>query len=349
MMADAPKVTLHDVAERAKVHPSTVSRALSPVISREVSEATRMKVLEVAAELGYRPNVVARGLRQGRTGTVGVVITDFEHLFNAPVLRGIEAGLEEGGFMPLVTETHDSSARLERALDHLAGRRADAVIVTASRYGDKAVVAQAAKFLPVILTVRSLPGTRLPTIAHDDHRGGLLAARHLVSLGHRRIAQLGGARDVSSFVQRRRGFGTGLREAGLSVEGRELAARVPSVDEGYRMGTELLRSVDVPPTALFAHNDLIAAGAIDAFAETGLRCPEDISVVGYDDMVLADHLNPPLTTVRLPSFQLGRLAAQVTRSLLDRPGTPAPRISLPPELVVRSSTAPACRPEPVPG
>jgi len=334
------KVTLFEVAKLANVHPSTASRALSPTISREVSEATRLKVLEAATALGYRPNVVARGLRQGRTGTIGVVITDFEHLYNAPVLRGVEVSLEEAGLMPLVAETHDSSKRLERALDHLVGRRADAIIVTAARFGDEPAITKAAQFLPVILAVRTLPGTRLPTVAHDDFEGGLLAARHLVSLGHRRVAEIGGARDVSSFVQRRAGFRAGLKEAGIVELRSEGAARVPGIEEGYRLACELVEEAAELPTAVFAHNDLLAAGAIDAFAEAGLRCPDDISIVGYDDMVLADHLSPPLTTIRLPSFHLGRLAAELALSLLDKPGTPAPRVALPPELVVRRSTAP---------
>jgi LacI family transcriptional regulator len=340
---DQASVTLLEVAARAQVHPSTASRALSPVRSREVSEATRRNVLAAAKALGYRPNVVARGLRKGRTGTIGVVITDFELPHNAAVLRGIEITLADSGLMPLVAETHDEPDRLETVLDHLIGRRADAVIVTSARAGDEAAVLAAARLLPVVLAVRALPGTRLPTVAHDDFEGGLLAAAHLTSLGHRRIGEIRGAQDVSSFTQRRAGFLAGLQQVGLSLAGSAEAAGMPSIGEGHRLAAQLLQGADSPLTALFAHNDVLAVGAIDALAEAGLRCPGDISVVGYDDILLADRLAPALTTIRLPSFHLGRLAAQLTRSLIDQPESPPPHVSLPPELVVRASTAPPGR------
>lgn len=340
---DQASVTLFEVAEKAQVHPSTASRALSPVRSREVSEATRRNVLAAAKALGYRPNVVARGLRKGRTGTIGVIITDFELPHNAPVLRGIEVTLADSGLMPLVAETHDEPERLETVLDHLVGRRADAVIVTTARFGDKAAVLAVAQLLPVVLAVRTLPGVPLPTVAHDDFEGGLLAAAHLTSLGHRRIGEITGAQDISSFAQRRAGFAAGLQQAGLSVAWTGETARMPSVGEGHRLATQLLREVDSPPTAVFAHNDVLAVGTIDAFSEAGLRCPGDVSVVGYDDILLADRLAPALTTIRLPSFHLGRLAAQLTHSLVEQPESPPPRVSLPPELVVRASTASASR------
>lgn len=336
---EGTKVTLLQVAELAQVHPSTASRALNPIVSREVSEATRLKVRHAAETLGYRANVVARGLRQGRTGTIGVVITDFEHPHNAAVLRGVEVGIAAAGSMPLVAETHGRHDWLERVLNHLVERRPDAIIVTAARFGDKDAVLQASRFVPVVLAVRMLPGTDLPRIAHDDSAGGVMAARHLLSLGHRRVAEICGAHDVSSFASRRHGFTNTLRADGV-VPVAQLEAPMPNIEEGYRLGHRLLDVLDEPPTAIFAHNDLLAAGAIDAFRERGLRCPDDISVVGYDDVVLADHLQPPLTTVRLPSFHLGKLAAELTRTLLSDPATPAPQVTLPPEFIVRGSTAP---------
>jgi LacI family transcriptional regulator len=332
-------VTLLEVARRANVHPSTASRALSPVLSSEVSEATRRKVLQAAAALGYRPNVNARGLRKGRTGTIGVVINDFEHPYNAAVLHGIEAVLDEVGMLAFVTESHESSERLERALDHLMGRRVDAIIVTAARASDEKAVVKAAELLPVVLAVRTLPGTRLAVVEHDDYEGGVLAARHLIGLGHRALVQLAGSDDVSSFAQRSAGFLTGLREVGL-LPAQELATLpLPTIENGRALMRSVLDQAR-PPTAVFAHNDVMAAGALDAIAEAGLSCPGDVSVVGYDDMLLADHLAPPLTTVSLPSFHLGRLAAQMTRALLEHPDAPAARVSLPPELIVRGSTAP---------
>jgi len=332
-------VTIVEVARRAKVHPSTVSRALSPGWAVYVGEATRRRVLKVAEELGYRPNALAQGLRNGRTGVIGVVVVDFEHPFTAALLRGLEIALEAVGIMPLVTETHESSERLERALDHLLARRVDAIITTAARYGDAAIIDRAARQVPTVLAVRSLPTERFPTIAHDDLAGGALAGRHLLELGHRRIAELCGPLDVSSFVQRQEGFRAALSQGGVRELAFQMSAVSATLEEGKRIARALIGSADELPTAVFAHNDLVAVGAIDAFAEVGARCPRDVSIVGYDDLTLADHLVPPLTTIQLPSFHLGRLAAEMAYSLIQTPDTPPPTVSLPPTLVVRASTA----------
>lgn len=333
------KVTLLEVARRAGVHLSSASRALRPDYAKYVGEATRRKVLLAAKELGYRPNALAQGLRKGRSGVIGVVVVDFEHPFTSAILRGIEISLEANGLLPVVAQTHESSERLERALEHLIGRSVDAIITTAVHFGDVRVIESIARHVPVVLAVRSLSETKLPTVAHDDFTGGVLAARHLLGLGHRRVAELCGPLDVSSFVQRRRGFRHELAAAGALEVSFEMEATSGILDEGRRLAAALLEQGGELPTAVFAHNDLLAVGALDVFAEAGLRCPRDVSLIGYDDMLLADHLRPALTTLSLPSYHLGQLAAQVTVSMIGDPGSPPPTVSLPPTLVVRGSTA----------
>lgn len=334
------KVTLLEVARRAGVHPSSASRALSADYAKYVGEATRRKVLRAAEELGYRPNALAKGLRTGRSGVVGVVVVDFEHPFTSAILRGIETSLEADGLLPLVAQTHESSERLGRALEHLIGRSVDAVITTAVHSRDAAVVESAARRVPVVLAVRTLSETGLPTVAHDDFAGGVLAARHLLGLGHRRVAQLCGPLDVSSFVQRRRGFRHELAAAGASEVDFEMEATSGVLEEGRRLAGALLERGGELPSALFAHNDLLAVGAMDVLAAAGLRCPGDVSIIGYDDMLLADHLSPALTTLSLPSYHLGQLAARLTVSMIEDPDSPPATVSLPPTLVVRGSTAP---------
>jgi len=333
-------VTLMDVAKRANVHLSTASRALSPDYAKYVGEATRLKVLRAAEELEYRPNALAQGLRKGRTGVVGVVVVHVEQPFTATVLRGMENSLEAVGIMPLIAETHGSSERLRRAFEHLIAWRADAIITTAVRYGDADIIERFAREVPIVLAVRSLPGGRLPTIAHDDTVGGALAARHLLELGHRRIGELCGPPDVSSFAQRQAGFRAALAEGGVTETVAQTSLVGATLDEGRRAAAALLSRDGARPTAVFAHNDLMAVGAMDVFSEAGLSCPGDISVIGYDDILFADHLVPSLTTIRLSSFHLGRMAGEMTYSLLQSPDSPPPTISLPPELIVRDSTAP---------
>jgi len=333
--------TLLDVAHAAEVDRSTASRALDPARSHLLKPETIARVTEAARRLGYHGNALASSLRRGRTNSVGIVIADFQNPFISPILRGVENGLDKLGIVPLVTETEDSSARLESAINTLLRHRPDAIIMTAVRSGDRAIIDRTAESVPVVLAVRTFRDTSFAAVAHDDREGGVLAAQHLIALGHTRIAQLCGPSDVSSFVERAAGFRRTLRAAGLPLTNLTESARAPGVASGYQLMQRLLKNLATWPTGVFAHTDLMAVGAIDAAREAGLRCPEDVSVIGYDDIPLADHVDPPLTTVRLPGYQLGRLAAELVATMIGDETASRPNLSLPPELVVRRSTAPA--------
>jgi LacI family transcriptional regulator len=329
-------VTLRDVARRSGVHPSTVSRALDPAKAWLVNPETRERVQAAAATLGYRRDLVASGLRRGRSATVAVVVADLGNPYIAPVVRGIENTLDGRGTMTLIAETRDDPDRFDRVFDHLLGRRVDAVITTAARTGSAAALQRMALLVPVVLAVRTLPG--FPALAHDDELGGRLAAEHLLDLGHRRLAQLRGPPDVSSFAGRAQGFRAAARARGVTVLDLPDTARGPTLPEGRRLA-RLLVDVTPLPTGLFAHNDLMAFGALDVLAEHGLSCPRDVSVVGYNDSPLTDHTDPPLTTVRLPGYELGRLAAEMAVTLIDEPGRRPETLTLSPSLVVRRSTS----------
>jgi len=338
-MSARSRVTVRDIAEEAGVHASTVSRALNPTQSGLVSVETREHVRRVAEELGYRGDSLARSLRSGRTNTLGVVVAGLGNPFIAPVIRGVENSLEGRGLMALVAESQDDHARMNRVLDNLVSRRVDAIIVTAARSGDTRVLRQVAGHTPVVLAVRGLDGTDLPSVTHDDERGGALAAEHLLSHGHLRFAQLEGRDDVSSFRGRARGFRDALHGADVElVESRD-TARHPTIDEGRRLMELLLANADRAPTAVFAHNDMMAIGALEALGARGLSCPRDVAIVGYNDTQMTAHTAPPITTVRLPAYDLGRLAGDMAVRLMDDPDDPPPSLSLPPSLVVRDSTS----------
>ena len=182
-------VTLEDVARAAGVHYSTVSRALDPDSSRQVNVVTRKRVQGVAKRMGYQKDMVASGLKSGRTQTVAVVVGDLGNPNVPPLLRGISNGLEPAGLMALIVETQNDPARLDWILDHLISRRVDAVIVTAARLGDGPKLRRIQRQgIPVILAVQTIPGVRLPAFTQDDILGGSLAAQHLLALGHRRGA-----------------------------------------------------------------------------------------------------------------------------------------------------------------
>lgn len=332
-------VTIRDVARVAEVHISTVSRALDPSKSSLVSPETRQRVLEIAEDLGYRPHLVAAGLRRGKTRTVGVIVSDLGNPLIAPFVRGVTQALDQAGYMPLVADTQDEHGRFERVLTHFAARRVDALISSAARFDDEeATVGFATQGIPVVLATRVLPGSGLPSVRVDDEAGGRLAAEHLLELGHRDLAQLRGPLDVEPFRARTAGFDAALDAAGIEPAAVARGAVEPTVCYGEQVMAELLEQADRCPTALFVQNDLLALGAIKALRQAGLRCPDDMSIVGYNDLFFAEYVDPPLTTVRLASYELGHLAGGLALELIDDPELEAHTVVVPPTLIVRGST-----------
>lgn len=333
------RVKLTDVARRAGVHVSSASRALNPEKAHLVNPETAARVLAAARELGYTPDLVAQGLKHGSSRTIGVIVPDLANPFFAPVIHGITSVLEGAGYMALVADTLEDHLRLERAMEHLVRRRADAIIIAAARLGDAGIVRRlAASGNRIVLAVRDLPGSGLPSVTHDDVRGAELAAQHLASLGHRSVAQLKGPNDVDTFLRRTTGFESAARDLSLEELSIQETANAPSLEEGHRLMRIVLESLEPRPTAVFAHNDLMAIGALDALREAGLRCPMHISVMGFNDSPLVDHISPALSTIRQPAEQLGRFAAEIALTLIrDQSTTPA-SLSLAPTLVARQST-----------
>jgi LacI family transcriptional regulator len=327
---------LDDIAREVGVHPSTVSRALNPDRARLVKPDTRLAVEEAARRLGYRPDMVARGLQSGRTATVGVVVADLGNTFVTPIIHQLAAALETAGIMPVIAETQDDHGRFARILDHMLGRRVDAIVTAAARVGDQEILEAAARLVPVVVAARPLPDSALVQVVHDDRAGGRLAAGHLADLGHRRVAQLRGPLDVANFSAREVGFTEACRDLGVEeVMLGETGAR-PVFDEGERLMEALLAGHGRRPTAVFAHNDLMALGGLAALHRQGLSVPEDMSMVGYNDLPAMDLVAPPLTTVRYPSNEIGRAAGELVIQLLA--GEEPEDVLLEPTLIVRSST-----------
>jgi LacI family transcriptional regulator len=333
----APRVTLKQIAEAAGVHPATVSRALNPESSTMISEETRDLVLAKAAELGYQPNIPARTLRDGRSETVGIVVANLENPYTGRIIRGVENALEGRGVMALVAETQDDVDRMGRVVGHLLSRSVDGIICTGARLGTERLLRKAYEQVPIVLVDRTIAGTSLPTVAPDDVIGGMIAAEHLLELGHRRLAQIAGSADISSFERRVEGFTKAVADGGGEIVGSDERAAEPSVEEGYRLMGRLL---DGParPTGVFAHNDLMALGVIAALRDRGVECPGEVSVVGYDDLPVTEFTSPPLTTVHLPGYQLGRMAADVVVAMADDPHHQPSDLTVTPRITVRGST-----------
>ncbi len=339
-----PPVTLRDVARRAGVHPATASRALSPETRILVSEETARRVLAAASALGYRPNPVARSLRTRRSHSVGVLIPDLNNPLFPPIVRGLEDRLAAAGYVALIGNTDSDDQRAQMIFEQMRARHVDGLAV-ATAHKDDPVLAEAARAdLPVVLMNRLSEEYSFPSVSVDNERGVRMAVVHLAGLGHRRIAHIAGPQEMSTGLSRYRGFRSAMEASGLPVIPELVVfARAFTVEEGVRCCRLLLDRAagsGRPPgcTAIAAGNDMLAVGCYTALDEAGLSCPDDISVVGFNDMPFIDRLRPPLTTIRFPHYQVGTEAAQL---LLDRIGGrgPVKVLYLAPELVVRGSTA----------
>ncbi len=335
----AGPATLRDVARLAGVHPGTVSRALNPQTRGLVNERTARRVLEAAEELGYRPNPIARGLRTNRSNTIGVLVPDLMNPLFAAVVRGIEDGLREGGYTPLIANTDNDSDRERVAYEAMSARQVDGFIAATARRDHWLLAEQADPDAKVVLVNRRVDSDALPAVTGDDHEGIRLAVEHLAGLGHRRIAHLSGSQVLYTGWSRHRGFVDAMAGLGLELDPELVVFSAAFTErEGARCcGELLLRRRDF--TAIVAGNDLLALGCYDALEQAGLRCPEDISVVGYNDMPFADRFTPPLTTVRVPHYELGATAAGLMLEQLRAADVPPRQLLLEPELVVRGSTA----------
>jgi LacI family transcriptional regulator len=338
-MTERP-ATLRDVATAAGVHPATASRALNPSTRLLVSEDTAQRVLEAASRLGYRPNPVARSLRTRRSNTVGVLIPDLNNPLFPPIVRGVEDMLAERGYVALIGNTDADERRERMVFDQMRARHVDGFVLATATLRHPILDEAAEADLPVVLMNRTAQGYPFSSVSVDNEQGVRAAVAHLASLGHTRIGHIAGPQGISTGVARLRGFQDGMRAASLEVrEDQVVHASAYTVEEGARCCAELLsRRGDV--TAIVAANDMVAVGCYATLEELGVGCPEDVSVIGFNDMPFIDRLRPPMSTVRFPHYQLGMEAAKLLLERIDTDSSPVKILYLAPELVVRGSTAP---------
>lgn len=346
-MKSDPPVTLKDVAALAGVHPATASRALNPATRLLVSGETATRILAAADALGYRPNTVARSLRTRRSLTVGVLIPDLTNPLFPPIVRGIEDRLAADGYVALIGNTDSDDDRERLVFERMRARHVDGFVSATAHLRSPLLAEAAAAEIPVVLVNRLAEGYGFPSVSVDNERGSALAVGHLVSLGHRRIAHIAGPLDVSTGLSRYRGFMDAMAAHGLEVDSELVVhAAAYSLEEGERCCRALLE-VDRGCTAIAAANDMLAVGCYSALEAAGLSCPQDISVVGFNDMPFIDRLRPPLTSVSFPHYQVGAEAGQLILEQIAASGAagrspggdPAKVLYLAPELKVRGSTA----------
>jgi LacI family transcriptional regulator len=338
-----PTVTLREVATLAGVHPSTASRALNDATRGLVNAETVERVTAAANALGYKPNYLARSFKTRRTLSIGVIIPDINNPLFPPMLRGVEDRLAEAGYVALLANTENDARREQRIFDELLGRQVDGLVLATARREDPRLVELGREGVPIVLVNRVVEDHAFSSVSVDDGAGIRLVVNHLVRLGHRRIAHVAGPQSFSTGFGRYRGFVSSMRANGLTPEPRLVSfAAAFSIAEGLRCGREVLARRQ-RPTAIAAGNDMLALGCYSALEETGLRCPEDISIVGFNDMPFIDRLSPPLTSVHIPHYDIGTHAAELMMERIQRPDSPLKVLLLAPELVTRGSTAPVRR------
>ena len=332
--------TLRDVATAAGVHPATVSRALNPKTRLLVSEETAQRVAEAATALGYRPNPVARSLRTRRSHTVGVLIPDLNNPLFPPMIRGLEDRLATAGYVALLGNTDGDTGREQTIFEQMRARHVDGFVLATAQAADPVLAEAASADLPVVLMNRLDPEHDFSSVSVDNEQGMRMSVAHLAALGHTRIAHIAGPRQMTTGEGRRRGYVEGLRAAALGADDDLIvSAAAFTVEEGARCCRELLgREADF--TAVAVANDMLAVGCFAALDEAGLSCPEDLSLVGFNDMPFVDRLRPALTTIRFPHYQLGTEAAQLLLERVEGRDAPVKILYMAPELVVRASTAP---------
>ena len=325
--------TLVEVARRAGVAPMTVSRVVND--SGPVSDDVRARVEKAIAETGYVPNAVARSLRSSRTHTLAIVVPDLTNPFFTTIASGAQSAAADAGLMLIVANTDERPDEEERALGMLLQRRVDGILLVAAGDGAEAIRRAAAQGTPVVAVDRRVRGPRPDSVRADSRGGAAALGRLLVSLGHRRMVVLAGPPSVSTSADRVAGFRRALADAGID------AARVLhgayTIESGRAMAAEAMRATP-RPTAVFAANNFIAIGVLHALEAEGIRVPEDVAVVGFDDLPPSMVTFPFLTVATQPAGEMGRQAVAL---LLDRfadPGRAPREIVLPTELIVRRSS-----------
>jgi len=330
------RITIKDVAEQAGFSINTVSRALNdqPAINPE----TRDKILTVAHDLGYRPNKMAQALRSQKTKTIGIVVTDIANPFFSRLVKAIGAQARDNDYSIILADTDEDLDKEREAIQLMLAEQVDGLLLTPVQTSAETVEALLADAFPFVLLGRHFLDLETPFVDSDDVRGGGLAAAHLIDQGCERVAIINGPAHISSARHRLLGYRRALEDHGRAPLPGHVLEHAITMQDGYRLALRLFESGPTRPDGVFVYSDLVALGAMQAARELGLRIPEDVALVGYDDIEFSSFLDIPLTTVRIPKAELGKQALSILQQLMQGE-TPAPaQVKLDVELVVRRTS-----------
>lgn len=328
--------TLEDVADAADVSVSTVSRVFND--PDKVRSSTRERVRQAANELGYRPSRVARRLRlqEGDANLLGLVIPDIQNPFFADVTRGVEDVAREQDYALILSNSDENPDKQRLAVDTLLTEEVDGVIVPPVSMNDPEVKRLVESDIVVVCVDRRLENARVDTILSDNQAGAYKAVAHLIECGHERIGFIGGIARISTSKDRRRGYERALTEHDVAVDPELVKEGDSRRERGTYLTNDLLDLAD-PPTAIFTGNNLTTLGALTAINTRGLSAPDDVALVGYDDIPWAMALNPPPTVIDQPGYEMGRRATRILLNRLASPDRSPTTVTLQPKLIVRQS------------
>ncbi len=335
-MQKRKKLTIRDVAAAAGVSHQTVSRVIND--RPDVAEETRRRVWQVIEELGYQPSAVARGLASKRTYTLGLITADFSDYFFTQVIVGAEAAARRYGYWFMLCSTERNPADEPEYMRLLTERQVDGILFArpSTERDDRHIISLIRQGVPLVTTAYHVPGERLTVVDVDNVDGGLKAAQCLIDAGHHQIGMITGPPDWKSVKDRTEGYKIALEKAGIPFDGSLVEHGDWSYGSGYEAMGRLLEKFPGLP-ALFIQNDQMAIGAMQALREAGRRVPEDVSIVGYDDIPAAAYCHPPLTTIRQPMQRVGEMATQKLIELIDNPDAERGEVLLKTEVVHRGS------------
>ncbi|MBN1641849.1 MAG: LacI family DNA-binding transcriptional regulator [Anaerolineae bacterium] len=329
------RVTIKDVAQEAGVSPQTVSRAIND--KGEISPQTRGRILRIAERLGYRPNSVARSLATRRTRNIGLVVPDVSNPFFAGTARGIEDAAQQSHYNIFLCNTDENVGREMDALHSLEAQRVEGIILCSSRLSEGQLQRLADRYQPLVLLNRQIDHPHAGCVVVDDANGSAEAVRYLLQLGHRKIGLLAGPRASHSGRLRLHGYRAAMQACGQRVLPTWQEHCAPQV-EGGRSAAQVLLQRAPELTALLAYNDLVAVGALRACRDMGWQVPDRLAIIGCDDVPLAALVSPALTTIHVPTYNLGQRALGLLLEMMgDEDGRPEP-IVVSPHLVIRDSS-----------
>jgi len=327
-------ITIKDVARLANVHPSTVSRVVNN--DSRISKKTKNKVFMVINKLGYTPNAIARGLKTKRTNTIGMLIPDITNPFFADLARGVEDAANDSGFNVFLCNSDEKLEKERTYLEILKEKRVDGLIICTAHIKDKSILDLERIKFPYILVSRDIEGLDKNCIIVNDIAGGTMATEHLIKFGHRKIAHITGSLKVRSAINRLKGYKIALEKNHIEYKERLVEEGDFRISGGFHAMEKLLKLPELP-TAIFAANDLLAMGAMQAIQKKKYHIPKDFCILGFDDIELASFVYPALTTIRQPMLEMGGLAVKILLRIIKEREYNQKKIILKPELVVRES------------